>query len=921
MMVVIPVEMSLWGERRLWLLTLDDDESNENGMVGHFKGIVLPKPEGKFSTDVMSLGGALYFVSFIDHHSRKIWATCLKSKDQVLDVFKDFHARVERETGRKLKCVRADNGGEYRGPFEKYCREHVAMINLSPSVPLEFDVPNIVWKGKDVSYAHLRVFGCRAFVHVPRDERSKLDSKTKQCIFLGSEDDEFGYRLWDPKENKILPLMLANHGGDLQNDDNGGFLIEPLVSDSESTNDDIDVIPEQDIQEAPDEPQLRRSTRPHQPSTKYSPHKKSTSGYLMKFAGGAVSWQSRLQKCVALSTTEAEYIALTEGGKELLWMKKFLHELGLVQENFVLYYDSQSAIYLNAMEMKSFVVEKIHTDNNASDMMTKPLPREKFEFCRKEISDNVGRRIQEGEVSLTSEPNSKKDKGVYVGVEEDEFDTEIKDDGLGGMGFPLPDLDVVENSNLEADEDYCDHSFVLKDDIGYVCLIFGVIKRAIAIKIEIQFNKVKRNSRTYISESKDRDSNGMVGFDLFEEDLMVTNIPAHSRHMKQMEPHQVEGFNFLRSNLVADNPRGVHLGSCSWIRYGKLRIFRCMIFTLLKMIVTSIGDLEIVGGAGEYSFPRNPLPKSCQGGVNVLNLVRLKFLRMDTSRASVKRILSKVNIPGARKQFKVGATFYDLVEQTIQKDQDFKRPKHEVQKLKKLAMKLKRSSVGSVVYLHPKLNSSENYAITDDMMDNLLETVHVREGVKAKFFLNILSLCMSAGEKLLVFSQYITSLKFFESLVLKEKDWILGKEIFAICSESSSDHQEWSMEHFNNSTDVKVLFGSIKACAEGISPMGASRKIILDVHLNPSVTGQAIGRAFRPEQAKKVYAYRLVTADSPEEEDHNTCFRKEAVAKMWSEWNEYYGYQDFKVETVELDDNGDRFSESPQDLTVIGLKL
>ncbi|KAG6766414.1 hypothetical protein POTOM_030496 [Populus tomentosa] len=158
----------------------------------------------------------------------------------------------------------------------------VAMINLSPSVPLEFEVSDRVWKGNDVSYTHLRVFGCRAFVHVPRDERSKLDSKTKQCIFLGSEDDEFGYRLWDPKEKKIvrnrdviffkdqtiedfkqkekiesttfipsnsnprptsqLPLMPTNHGGDLQNDDNGGFLNEPLVSDPESANDGIDVI-------------------------------------------------------------------------------------------------------------------------------------------------------------------------------------------------------------------------------------------------------------------------------------------------------------------------------------------------------------------------------------------------------------------------------------------------------------------------------------------------------------------------------------------------------------------------------------------------------------------------------------------------------------------------------------------------------
>lgn len=45
----------------------------------------------------------------------------LKSKDQVLSSFKEFQARVEREIGRKLKCVRSDdNGGEYRGPFENY---------------------------------------------------------------------------------------------------------------------------------------------------------------------------------------------------------------------------------------------------------------------------------------------------------------------------------------------------------------------------------------------------------------------------------------------------------------------------------------------------------------------------------------------------------------------------------------------------------------------------------------------------------------------------------------------------------------------------------------------------------------------------------------------------------------------------------
>ena len=69
-----------------------------------------------------TLGGALYYVTLIDDHSRKVWAYALKFKDQVLDVFKYFHVKVERQTGKQLKSIRVDNGGEYRGPFEQYCR-------------------------------------------------------------------------------------------------------------------------------------------------------------------------------------------------------------------------------------------------------------------------------------------------------------------------------------------------------------------------------------------------------------------------------------------------------------------------------------------------------------------------------------------------------------------------------------------------------------------------------------------------------------------------------------------------------------------------------------------------------------------------------------------------------------------------------
>ncbi|KAL6347488.1 hypothetical protein AAG906_026010 [Vitis piasezkii] len=60
-------------------------------------------------------------------------------------------------------------------------------------------------------------------------------------------------------------------------------------------------------------------------------NRRSTSSYLMTFSGGAVSWQSRLQKCVALSTIEAEYIVAAKACKELLWMKCFMQELGFKQ--------------------------------------------------------------------------------------------------------------------------------------------------------------------------------------------------------------------------------------------------------------------------------------------------------------------------------------------------------------------------------------------------------------------------------------------------------------------------------------------------------------------------------------------------------------------------------------------------------------
>ena len=78
----------------------------------------------------------------------------------------------------------------------------------------------------------------------------------------------------------------------------------------------------------------------------YVDSRKSTTSYLYTFAGATLSWVSKLQKVVALSTTEATYIAAKKTCKEMLWMQRFLKELGIKQDKYVLHYDSESTIHL-----------------------------------------------------------------------------------------------------------------------------------------------------------------------------------------------------------------------------------------------------------------------------------------------------------------------------------------------------------------------------------------------------------------------------------------------------------------------------------------------------------------------------------------------------------------------------------------------
>jgi transposase InsO family protein len=71
-----------------------------------------------------AITGAMYFITFSDDFSRKTWVYMLKSKDQAYDRFKTFKSEVENQTGKRIKTLRTDNGGEYTSrKFQELCDE------------------------------------------------------------------------------------------------------------------------------------------------------------------------------------------------------------------------------------------------------------------------------------------------------------------------------------------------------------------------------------------------------------------------------------------------------------------------------------------------------------------------------------------------------------------------------------------------------------------------------------------------------------------------------------------------------------------------------------------------------------------------------------------------------------------------------
>ena len=265
-----------------------------------------------------SIGGAKYFVTFIDDYTRCCAVYFMKHKSEVLDKFKEFEVTTSNDAGRAIGTLRTDNGGEYlSSAFQNYLKEkgirheltvphspqqngvsermnrtlvesarsmiaHAGLSNIFwaeaisaavyvrnrlPTVALkERETPYERWYGRKPDVSYFRVFGCMAYAHVPDCERRKLDTKSKKMRFVGYSLTSKGYRLFD-ETNQKLYVRRAVEFNESDFGQTSAMTTEPDPKSMEvKQNDDTTAKFEEEVietrrSETEEQQQLRRSKR------------------------------------------------------------------------------------------------------------------------------------------------------------------------------------------------------------------------------------------------------------------------------------------------------------------------------------------------------------------------------------------------------------------------------------------------------------------------------------------------------------------------------------------------------------------------------------------------------------------------------------------------------------------------------------
>ncbi|CAN6573251.1 unnamed protein product [Malus baccata var. baccata] len=218
-------------------------------------GLIHTDVCGPMSTT--SRGGFSYYITFIDDHSRFGYVYLMKYKSESFERFKEFKNKVEKQTGKQIKILRSDRGGEYLSneflDYLKECgivsqwtppgtpphngvseRRNRTLMNMvrsmmsSADIPISFwgyalhtvayllnavpsksvpQTPYEIWYGKKPSLKHVKIWGCTTYVK--KQDAGKLEARSVKCYFVRYPKQTYGYEFYHPDDQKVFIARTA----------------------------------------------------------------------------------------------------------------------------------------------------------------------------------------------------------------------------------------------------------------------------------------------------------------------------------------------------------------------------------------------------------------------------------------------------------------------------------------------------------------------------------------------------------------------------------------------------------------------------------------------------------------------------------------------------------------------------------------
>ncbi|KAL4377055.1 hypothetical protein GQ457_02G041490 [Hibiscus cannabinus] len=373
--------------------------------------------------DIPSLGGNMYYLTFIDDYSKKCWVYALKEKSEALAKFKEFKAMAEKQSDQFIKILRSDRGSEYtKNLFEDFCKEHGIIHQLTVRYTPQ---QNGVAERKNCTLLDMARSMVKGMFHDFKKAMTKEFEMTyigEMSYFLGVEvkQTEDGIFLSQKKyAEQILnkfrmkdykPVATPAETGMKLSVDSTREPVNPTLFKSIVGSLRYLTITRPDItyavglisrfMENPKQDHWIAAKRILRYVKGTLDDRKSTSGYLFHIGSAIFSWSSKKQQMVSLSTCEAEYIAAAACTCQAIWLKNILDELNFAQEGpTTIYVDNKSTISLAKNhvshsrskhiytkyhfireQVKNKNVELVYckTEDQLADIFTKPLKADTF---------------------------------------------------------------------------------------------------------------------------------------------------------------------------------------------------------------------------------------------------------------------------------------------------------------------------------------------------------------------------------------------------------------------------------------------------------------------------------------------------------------------------------------------------------------